>query len=221
MMAHDQMMADMGMAMDMPWTRGDVMFAFVMWSVMMVGMMPPSAAPVMLLFAGAQRGARQTRRQCACRCSALGYLLVWVGFSVVAALAQWALHEAAMLSPAMSMSSAAPRRRDPDRRRYLSTDANQGRVPQALSNAAGVSDVALARRRGRRARHGAEAWRVLPRLLLGADDVLFVVGVMNLVWVAALTIFVLVEKLGPAGVVIARVAGVAMIVAGGVVVFNA
>ena len=51
--------------------------------------------------------------------------------------------------------------------------------------------------------------------------VLFVVGVMNLVWVAALTIFVLVEKIGPAGVVVARAAGVAMIVAGGVIVFNA
>ena len=44
---------------------------------------------------------------------------------------------------------------------------------------------------------------------------------MNLMWVAALAIFVLVEKLGPAGAVVARVAGVAMIVAGGVIVFNA
>ena len=44
--------------------------------------------------------------------------------------------------------------------------------------------------------------------------VLFVVGVMNLVWVAALTVFVLVEKIGPAGALVARVAGVAMIAAG-------
>ena len=47
--------------------------------------------------------------------------------------------------------------------------------------------------------------------------VLFVVGVMNLVWVAAIAIFVLVEKTGPAGTLVARTAGVAMVVAGGLV----
>ena len=40
--------------------------------------------------------------------------------------------------------------------------------------------------------------------------VLFVVGVMNLVWVAVLTIFVLLEKTGPAGIILARAGGVAM-----------
>ena len=49
--------------------------------------------------------------------------------------------------------------------------------------------------------------------------VLFAVGVMNLLWVAALTGFVLVEKIGPAGALVSRVAGVAMI-AGGVLVFG-
>jgi predicted metal-binding membrane protein len=44
--------------------------------------------------------------------------------------------------------------------------------------------------------------------------VLFVVGVMNLAWVAAIAIFVLVEKIGPAGLLVARVAGCAMVVAG-------
>jgi len=44
--------------------------------------------------------------------------------------------------------------------------------------------------------------------------VLFVVGVMNLVWVAALTGFVLIEKTGPAGVIIARAAGAAMVLLG-------
>ena len=48
--------------------------------------------------------------------------------------------------------------------------------------------------------------------------VLFAVGVMNLLWVAALTVFVLVEKSGPAGIVIARVAGAAMIAWGGLLV---
>jgi predicted metal-binding membrane protein len=47
---------------------------------------------------------------------------------------------------------------------------------------------------------------------------LFVVGVMNLVWVAVLTCFVLIEKIGPAGAVAARVAGAAMIILGIVVI---
>jgi predicted metal-binding membrane protein len=41
--------------------------------------------------------------------------------------------------------------------------------------------------------------------------VLFVVGVMNLVWVAALTAFVLIEKTGPSGAVLARVAGATLV----------
>ena len=44
--------------------------------------------------------------------------------------------------------------------------------------------------------------------------VLFVVGVMNLVWVAALTGFVLFEKIGPAGVIVARLAGTGMVLVG-------
>jgi predicted metal-binding membrane protein len=44
--------------------------------------------------------------------------------------------------------------------------------------------------------------------------VLFVFGVMNLVWVAALTVFVLLEKIGPAGTVVARLAGTVMLVLG-------
>ncbi len=44
--------------------------------------------------------------------------------------------------------------------------------------------------------------------------VLFVVGVMNLFWVATLTAFVLLEKIGPAGTIVARAAGAAMVIAG-------
>ena len=49
------MMAEMGMVMDVPWTVTDVVLTFVMWTVMMVAMMTPSAAPIVLLVAGMQR----------------------------------------------------------------------------------------------------------------------------------------------------------------------
>jgi predicted metal-binding membrane protein len=51
--------------------------------------------------------------------------------------------------------------------------------------------------------------------------ILFVVGVMNLVWVAMLALFVLLEKTGPAGATLARVAGAMMILAGAMLVANA
>ena len=66
-MAHDSMMAEMGMTMDVPWTATDAFFTFTMWAVMMVGMMTGTAAPMLLLFAGAHaaRGTAPASRRCA------------------------------------------------------------------------------------------------------------------------------------------------------------
>jgi predicted metal-binding membrane protein len=211
---HETMMAEMGMSMEMPWTAADIFFTFAMWVVMMVGMMAGSAAPVMLLFAGmhARRGGR--RVPLIVLIFGLGYVAVWVGFSACAALAQWALHDAAMLSPAMAASSsqaggailciAGVYQLTPFKRAclmhcqsplgFLMTRWRDGTL--------GALQMGM--------RHGAYCLGCCWALMC----VLFVVGVMNLVWVAALTLFVLLEKIGPAGAVVARVAGVAMIVAG-------
>ncbi len=51
-------------------------------------------------------------------------------------------------------------------------------------------------------------------MLLGVDDLLFVLGVMNLAWVAVLATFVLAEKVLPRGEVISAIGGVVMIVWG-------
>jgi predicted metal-binding membrane protein len=216
-MTHDRTMADMGMTMDMPWNAADVFFTFAMWAVMMVGMMTASAAPVMLLFAGMHRGRGAQRAPRAVIAFSAGYLCVWTAFSAGAALAQWALHQAAMLSPAMTSSSA--------------------RLSGAILIAAGVYQ--LTPFKGTCLTHCRSPlgflmshWREGPAgaLRMGIDHgtyclgccwalmcVLFVVGVMNLVWVAAMTLFVLVEKIGPAGALVARVAGVAMIACGALV----
>ena len=105
-MEHDRMMAEMGMTMDMPWNAADVLYTFAMWAVMMVGMMTAPAAPVVLLFAGMHRGRGGRRAPRVVLAFGAGYLLVWTAFSAGAALAQWGLHQAAMLSPAMTTSSA-------------------------------------------------------------------------------------------------------------------
>ena len=73
---------------------------------MSAGMMVPSAAPVLLLFAAAfaGRGEREGVRL-ATLIFGLGYLSVWSGFSFGASMAQWGLHLAAMLSMAQATSS--------------------------------------------------------------------------------------------------------------------
>ena len=212
-MKYDRAMADMGMTMDMPWRAADVFFTFAMWVVMMVAMMAASAAPVMLFFAGMHtgRGGKSATRVFA---FGAGYLLVWFVFSAVATLTQWALHHWAMLSPSMRTSS--------------------GRLGGAILVAAGVYQLTpfkgacLAHcrsplgflmsnwREGQAGalRMGIEHGTYCLGCCWALMCVLFVVGVMNLVWVAAMTIVVLLEKSGPAGAFVARAAGVAMIAAG-------
>jgi len=213
-MAHDRMMTEMGMTMDMPRTSADGFFTFAMWTVMMIGMMAGPATPMLLLFAGMQRTRASGPVPMALPSFGFGYLAVWAGFSACAAIAQEALHRAALLSPAMAASSP--------------------RVAGAILIAAGVyqltpfkgacltwcrsplgflmsswRDGALgAFRMG--LRHGLYCLGCCWALMC----VLFAVGVMNLLWVAGLTALVLLEKVGPFGAIAARVAGVIMIAVG-------
>lgn len=208
------------MPMPASWSLAELAFLFGMWVVMMVGMMSPSATPVMMLFATAQarRGARSAR--VAVGMFALGYAIVWTTFSALAALAQWTLHTFAMLSPAMAASSA--------------------RVAGGILCVAGVyqllplKSACLSRCRsplaflmtrwrdgplgalGMGLRHGAWCLGCCFALM----TVLFAVGVMNLVFVAALALFVLLEKTGPAGIAVARAGGMLLIAAGGVMLAN-
>ena len=213
-MEHDQMMADMGMTMDMPWSTTDVVLAFAMWAVMMVGMMTPSAAPVVLLFAAMRRGTGARRLPVVVVVFGAGYLLVWFFFSAVAALAQWALHQAALLSPMMTTSSAwlgggiliaaGVYQLTP----FKGTCLTHCRSPLGFLMSHWRDGTAGALRMG--IAHGMYCLGCCWALMC----VLFVVGVMNLMWVAAIAGYVLVEKIGPAGLWVARAAGVAMIATG-------
>ena len=208
------MMAEMGMVMDMPWTTADVLLAFAMWAVMMVGMMTPSAAPVVLLFAAMRRGSGAQRMPGIVFAFVAGYLLVWVCFSAVAALSQLALHQAALLSPMMTTSSAwlgaailiaaGVYQLTP----FKSTCLTHCRSPLGFLMSHWRDGTGGALRMG--IAHGTYCLGCCWALMC----VLFVVGVMNLLWVVAIAIFVLIEKVGPWGTLVARVAGVAMIVRG-------
>jgi predicted metal-binding membrane protein len=213
-MEHDMAMEAMGMSMQMPWTAADVGLTIVMWSVMMVGMMAGSAFPVLLLIARGRAARASGRAGRHVAVFAAGYLVVWIGFSVVAALAQWVLHEAALLSPMMTTASpqlggailiaAGVYQLTPMKGACLTHCRSplgflMGHWRDGLS---GAFQMGL--------HHGLFCLGCCWALMC----VLFVVGVMNLIWVAAITAFVLLEKVGPGGVWVARFAGVAMIAIG-------
>ena len=209
------MMAAMGMTMEMQWTAADAFFTFAMWSVMMVGMMAGTAAPVLLLFAAAKAGQGERAASPGVMMFGLGYLAIWIGFSACATIGQWALHRAAVLSPAMAASSprlaggilivAGAYQWTPWKHLCLT----HCRTPLGflMSNwrdgTTGALQMGL--------RHGAYCLGCCWALMC----VLFAVGVMNLIWVALLTGLVLLEKVGPAGALVSRVAGAAM-AAGGI-----
>ena len=199
-----------------PWSTATLVPLFLMWAEMMVAMMLPSATPMILTFAKVQRNRREQERPfVATGIFLLGYLAVWAGFSAVAAVMQWALHAKALLSPTMVGTSSV--------------------LGGALLVAAGIFQwtpfknkclagccsplnfLMTAWREGRGGafimglKHGVHCLGCCWLLML----LLFVAGVMNLWWIAIITVLVLLEKIVPRGLFLGKIAG-ALFVAWGV-----
>ena len=210
------MMGDMAMPHMQVWDGADLVLLVVMWAVMMVAMMLPSAAPLVLLFASIARRRRE-RRSPAAPTSALaaGYVLAWTAFSAAAALAQWALHRGALLSPAMASTSptlggllligAGVYQWTPLKWRCLA----ECRSPFGFVTREWREGVRGALVMG--ARHGAFCVGCCWALMA----LLFVAGVMNLLWVAGIAAFVLIEKAAPAGGWLGKAAGLLLVAWGG------
>ena len=184
-----------------------------MWAVMMVGMMLPSAMPMILLFTTVQR--KQGRQPIVTTGTfAAGYLLIWGGFAVVAAALQIELGKMALLSPSLTFVStriagltfllAAAYEFSPLKHRCLTLCSS----PIRFITSHWRPGVAGAFRMG--IVHGAFCVGCCWALML----LLFAAGVMNLLWVAALAVLVLVQKVLPYPRVAAMVAGAAMAVVG-------
>jgi predicted metal-binding membrane protein len=218
-------MAAMGMSgmtmAAMPWSGGHFLFMLAMWAVMMVGMMTPSASPMILIYARvAADAARRGVVFASTAWFAGGYLLAWTLFSLAAVTAQYLMDRALLLGPAMAIDN-----------HYAAA---------GLLAAAGLYQLTPLKRAclaNCRApiffiqRHGGFKPSTLAALRLGLLHgaycvgccwilmaLLFVGGVMNPLWIAGLMVFVLVEKLvAPepyisAGAGIAALAGAAWIV---------
>ncbi len=199
----------------MAWSAGYAALVLVMWAVMMVAMMLPGAAPMVLLYAAIARKQRARGHPAVgTGVFAAGYVLVWSGFSVAATAAQWGLEQAKLLSPAMAAGSAG--------------------FGGLVLVAAGVYQLTPLKhaclRHCRSPLHFVvHHWRPGARgaLAMGLEHglyclgccwvlmgLLFVGGVMNLLWIAAIAAFVLAEKVAPAGAAIARASGGLLIAAG-------
>lgn len=204
------------------WTAADLALVFVMWAIMMTAMMLPSAVPMVRTFsrsAGAQ--ARQPPGLLT-GAFVVGYLAVWTGFSALVTFAQWGLLELRLITPMMEsasrwLSGALLMGAGAFQfTRFKNACLNKCRSPLGFILAEWRSGVRGAFVMG--LRHGAYCAGCCAMLML----LLFVLGVMNLAWIAVLTLVVLVEKWMPAqSAWPSRVLGVGLIFWGGFVLVGA
>jgi predicted metal-binding membrane protein len=189
------------------WQALDLLLVWVMWALMMAGMMLPSATPMLLGFAAVGHRVSPPRPTTHSLAFAAGYLLVWTGFSATATLVQWFLLEQRLVSPMMEVTS-----------RWMGGVLLVGAGAYQFTHWK-VACLGLCRapmdflvkywRPGTRGalamglRHGAYCLGCCWALMA----LLFVLGVMNLLWIVALTLLVLAEKTLPRTQWVRRIGG--------------
>jgi predicted metal-binding membrane protein len=213
-MAMDDM-PDMAMSMMEDWSLATFTLTFSMWWVMMLGMMLPSAAPMIVTFATINRS-KVARGQnfVPTPVFVAGYLTIWGAFSLFATIAHWSFDRMTLLSPMLAVTS-------PELGGSLL-------ILAGLYQFTPLKNVCLRNCRSPLA-FVLNDWRdgYLGAFRMGLSHglyclgccwalmaMLFVFGAMNLLWVAGIAIFVFIEKLFPRGDWIGRFGGGAMIALG-------
>ncbi|MBA2687327.1 MAG: DUF2182 domain-containing protein [Gemmatimonadaceae bacterium] len=218
LMAGDASAGTGTMEMAMPLARGwglrDAVITFAMWSVMMFAMMTPSAAPMILAFEASRGPTSGSERTISSTAAFLvGYLVVWTLFSAGATVMQWLLQSASMLTDDLLLTRRAGGavlliagvfQFSPLKNSCLSVC----RSPVSFLLAEWREGVRGAFVMG--TRHGLYCLGCCWAIML----LLFAVGVMNLLWVAGIAIFVLLEKTLLPGRLITSLGGVSLITAG-------
>ena len=187
----------------------------LMWLVMMVAMMTPAALPMMLVFRGLDRGPGGDH-------DALwfgaGYLIAWSAFALLAAVLQWWLHGQGYLHGHSLATSRAL--------------AGGILIVAGLWQLTPLKAACLARCRGplgfflshwRGGRMGALAMGLRHGLfcvgccwmLMG---LMFAGGAMSVATMAALALFILAERVLPGGAWVSWLAGMGLLVSGGVMI---
>ena len=207
----DGPLAQLMMPMTPSWSLANWLAVFAMWSVMMAAMMLPSATPIVLTFSALNRKRGENLRSLS---FAVGYLVLWTFFGALAVAAQWAFQRAGLLSPMIVSNSAwltaillliaGVFQFTPLKHACL----RACRSPLGFLMSEWQEGLAGAWRMG--LRHGLYClgccWALMALLFVG--------GVMNVLWIAALAALVAIEKLAPRGEQVAQLLGFLLIGAG-------
>ena len=181
-----------------PWSPYDLWMLFAMWAIMMVAMMTPAALPMLKMYRTLQLNRqKQGQEQASWVVLLTGYLLTWTFYSALISVVQYPLHQWGLLDPMM------------DSRSYLFSGSLL--IVAGLYQWTPWKDACLQRCRTplqflmAHWRNGYDG-----ALRMGLDHglycigccwalmlMLFAVGMMNILWVAALTVFVIIEKVLP------------------------
>jgi len=197
------------------WSWTDFVLLFLMWIVMMIAMMTPSVTPLVLIFAMINRQRKQQQNPFVSSGYLLGgYFIVWGVFSLFATLLQWLLQQVSLLSPEMETTSNI--------------------LGGIIVTTAGIfqftplkyaclkhcrTPINFISSKWKQGKWGA--------LQMGMENglyclgccwilmiLLFVSGIMNLLWIAIIALFVLVEKVFPAPKLVSAIAGIVLITYG-------
>jgi predicted metal-binding membrane protein len=193
------------------WSTANWLAVFIMWAVMMAAMMLPATLPMVSVFGTLNRRRGEVRRTLA---FVAGYLMLWAAFSAAATVVQWALQTSGLVSPmivslspllnAALLAIAGIFQFTPLKRVCL----RACRSPLGFLLTDWRDGLWGAARMGMR--HGLFClgccWALMALLFVG--------GAMNLLWIAALTLLVTMEKLAPKGDLLAKALGALMIAAG-------
>ncbi len=197
------------------WGATDFGLMFLMWAVMMVGMMLPSASPMILMFAKITRSQVEKDLLGPTGAFVFGYIVIWTGFSLAATLSQWGLQSAGLLSPMMASTNsvfaglvlvaAGVYQWTPLKHACL----RHCQTPLGFLMTRWRDGSGGAFRMG--LTHGAYCvgccWALMALLFVG--------GVMNLLWIALLSVLVLVEKIAPPVSWLPRFVGTGLVAWGG------
>ena len=196
---------------------GELALVLVMWGAMVLAMMLPTAAPMVLTYAEIAETAAQKGEPVASPLALVGgYATVWLGFALAATALQWLLTRAALLDPTLAVAS--------------------GLLSGAVFVGAGAYQFSALKHAcltlcQRPFPFFFANWTTTPRGLfrLGLRQgvycvgccwammlVMFAVGAMNVVWMAALGIVMALEKIGT-GMRFTRAVGAALVTIGVVV----
>lgn len=203
--------AQLMMPMSSQWTVANLVAITVMWAVMMISMMLPSALPMIRTFAGlsVQHGERHRAQA-----FVAAYLVVWVTFSIAATAMQWTFQAAGWLDPMIASTSATL-----NATLLVIAGSYQFTPLKQVCLAKCRTPVGFLLGEWRPGVGGGFAMGLRHGLFcVGCCWVLmallFVGGVMNLAWIVALSVTVAIEKLLPGGARISHWLGAALIVAG-------